>query len=51
MIAHSAMRQRRLAAALREGAYDELADGALRAFTVAGVVLGVLAVVLIVAAA
>lgn len=51
MIVHGETRHRQLGAALREGAYRDLDDRALRAFTVAGAVLGVLTVVLIFSAA
>ena len=51
MIGYSAVRQRRLGAALRAGEYAYLEDRTLRAFTLAGFVLGVLTVALIVAAA
>lgn len=51
MIVHGETRHRQLGHALRSGAYKGLDDRALRAFTIAGAVLGSLTVALIVAAA
>jgi len=50
MIVHGETRHRQLGEALRSGAYRDLDERALRAFTIAGAVLGVLTVALIVTA-
>ncbi len=51
MVVHGEVRHRRLGEALRAGAYADLEDRALRAFTIGGAVLGLLTVALIVATA
>lgn len=51
MVVHGETRHRRVGASLRDGSYVDLDNGALRAFTAAGVVLGLLTVALIIASA